>query len=383
MNIEQKNNHTIHITYLDGLKGLACFGVMLSHLYLALSWNSSNQFQVGQLITTMSKVFRFLINGNFQVFVFLILSGFFFSKLTEDRVKLCSRIVRRYFRLSLPVCAVCICVYLINKYSLFYNIAMGDLTGNSWLTGFFRTSYTVKGIIKSAFLNIWFFNDSSFNGPFWMLTPLMVGTLIAILLTLLMQYSNHSYFVFLFISALVLLSGQLYIFAVLLGVFVARLPETFRFKKMQINLMKNWINILAFLIGFICAEGIPIYVFNYIGAPAILLPEAYWNCLGAILIIYSILHLQIPQKVLSCKLFNALGKIAFSMYLIHWPVICSFSAYIFIKFWNTTKNFNISFGCTAILSIFVIVALSFLFYYIIEKSTNRVTEKIIQYLYLK
>ena len=78
-----------------------------------------------------------------------------------------------------------------------------------------------------------------------------------------------------------------------------------------------------------------------------------------------------------------LGKISFSIYLIHVVIIGSFSSYIFIKIYEQLNRYLISFGITVIISIPLILLLSYVFEKYIVENTNKISKKIEEKIYGK
>jgi len=117
------------IRYLDGLRGLAAFVVVLSHFvvvfYPALYTANPEEVRfVSQLdLIIAGTPLNILYNGNFAVCIFFILSGYVLTyKFFRDKnpEALASGAFRRYFRLLFPVLFSNLFVFVLMKLSLFH-----------------------------------------------------------------------------------------------------------------------------------------------------------------------------------------------------------------------------------------------------------------------
>jgi len=90
--------------------------------------------------------------------------------------------------------------------------------------------------------------------------------------------------------------------------------------------------ILAFLLGFYLLTYPSIGV-DMAGTIYGVLPPAYtviYHLAGAAMLTAGVLGCDFLQKVFSWKPFLYLGKISFSLYLLHFPVIATFSCWFFL-----------------------------------------------------
>ena len=68
--------------------------------------------------------------------------------------------------------------------------------------------------------------------------------------------------------------------------------------------------------------------FSFIGPYQL---ELVARSLGAIIIVFAVLRLDLLAKLFETRPLQFLGKISFSLYLLHFIVLCSLSSYIFYK----------------------------------------------------
>ena len=109
---------------------------------------------------------------------------------------------------------------------------------------------------------------------------------------------------------------------------------------------------------------------NYFGGwyPLLL----FYYIIGAFLLFFALSRLSFSIKVFSSKVAVYIGKISFSIYILHFIVICSLSSYIFIWLKNYINASNeLSFIVTSVTTIVVMILLSHIFHQYIElKSIN-------------
>ena len=98
----------------------------------------------------------------------------------------------------------------------------------------------------------------------------------------------------------------------------------------------------------------------------------FYHIIGAFLLFFALSRLSFSIKVFSSKVAVYIGKISFSIYILHFIVICSLSSYIFLWLKNYINASNeLSFIVTSAMTIVVTILLSHIFHYYIElKSIN-------------
>lgn len=129
------------IYWIDGLKGIACIMIFVHHFFVGFM--PASYYGVGAMqhgndgweVLLSQNPASVLINGNFWVCVFCVLSGLvqgykIFSMESLDRLP--KDMVKRYFRLSLPVFFISLIVYLMMKakcFIMFRQIKLYSLRG--------------------------------------------------------------------------------------------------------------------------------------------------------------------------------------------------------------------------------------------------------------
>jgi peptidoglycan/LPS O-acetylase OafA/YrhL len=92
--------------------------------------------------------------------------------------------------------------------------------------------------------------------------------------------------------------------------------------------------------------------------------------LGTTLLALAVLLSENLKTTLSQKFFGFLGNISYSVYLIHLPLICSFSSWVFLVLVQR-HPYDVSVGITALLSGCLLLPLSYLYYRYIDSNGIR------------
>jgi peptidoglycan/LPS O-acetylase OafA/YrhL len=90
-------------------------------------------------------------------------------------------------------------------------------------------------------------------------------------------------------------------------------------------------------------------------------PKFAYHILGAGMVMYVLLNSQWLQKVFSAPVPVFLGKISYSLYLIHFLVISSFTCALFLAL-HQVLPYGTASLVSCILSVLLIIPLSYLFY---------------------
>lgn len=104
-------------------------------------------------------------------------------------------------------------------------------------------------------------------------------------------------------------------------------------------------------------------------------PIYFYHMLAAALLVMGIWLLEPLGKALSLKPVLFLGKISYSLYLVHIPVIYSLSAWLLVRFMAKTGNYNFSAGLSFIISLPVMIFLAWLFHRFIERNCTKLINK--------
>lgn len=392
--------------FLDGLKGFACLGVFTHHFFL--SFFPASYFGTEAAVMTASgfdaslsvEPYSFFVNGNFWVCLFLVISAFLLSnKIFQLKISgdvspseslfdtLSETLLKRYLRLMIPAALIGIFSYFLRD--------LLTLTGLNYLGKVNDCSF--PNFLYHAVVHMWIFVDSSVQGPFWMLHYLLFGSYLAILIALATPLKNRWVpLIHVFLAAVLGILNHYYA-GIVLGVMICylyhcgtSLQETSNngfFNKLMRLLAQNKIlrggaGILLLLAGLFLGA-YPSYVkpdniYRVFNAYAFRDPDAYEliHSIAAACLMASFFLLKGLADFFSTKPFLFLGKLSFSIYLVHSMLLEHLGYFIMHQTNDLIGNYSFAGILTYLILFCLLIPLSLACYYTVERLGNRVCRKL-------
>lgn len=380
------------IEWLDGVKGLACVGVVLHHFLLAFlpatyyGDISFSKFSNGFDVKMAQSPVAFFINGNYMVALFCLISALVLSLKVmglQNKEEICNIFIKRYPRLMLPIAPVVLLVYLMLRFDWFCHLEIVPLTQSPWLGSYYLEKVGFGRCIESLFVTTWYANDSTFSNAFWMLGQLLFGSYLAIVLSTFAWRANRKALgiIYLFCAVLYVRVNTLHL-AFVLGVLLA-----YCFREWKGMFGHTWIGVLCLVIGIFLGgypSGVqPVNVYRFLnGLPDIILSYQFWHIIGAFFTVYGIWNLSVCQRVLKCNVFQFLGRISYAVYIIHIPLIFSASCYIFGKFAAAGSGYLYSVIGTFVLSMVIILLAAYFYNRYVETACEKILNIAIKKVFL-
>lgn len=375
------------LEFIEGLKGIGAMQVVVLH-YISAFFPPMARFDGAphyafETWAATSPLF-FLYNGFAAFNLFFLMSGFVlapsFARISGGWL---NQAARRLFRLFVPMAAA----YLIAIFLLLaFPHAKADAiaaTNSGWLAGGENNPMTLASLAKDMFLNSmilgygersWFANfpfmqpylttwAQSINGPFWTLHIILWGSLLLLLATWLRQRLPRAPF-WGAMFGLFLITGTGGFSMFLIGY---ALYDLYQFIQKQDARAIGMIGLVCLLAG--------IYTINVKEFPVLhpifdlqnsirqgpTLYNEWLNEVGAILVFMGALMFAPAKKFLSLPGFTWLGRISFSLFLTHFPILFTISCALFAA--TASLGYATGFLITAAVGI----ALSLLLANIFEK----------------
>ena len=292
-----RQNIRQHLDWVDGLKGVSAIIVVLQHILVTIFGLSvSENFRI--------PVAHNLWDGNFAVSVFIILSTILTCHgIEKHRNELLKRyryiVLKRYFRLVVPVGVIIVIMYLLNLAGLFYAEEFGAKTNNSWLMNSTETLIHLPGNILCAPLG----GCYTILRVGWMLKYVFLGTMWVIILDLLLAGRKNSSKLFLLaICTYIAWKCDFYYINVVFGYAI----YTFR-DELRYGGAKKYILLLVLLLIFCVSD--------------LYYKTDQWNMVRAICIVSLVFISNCSIKILSIKPLVWLGNISMNIYLLHMMVL--------------------------------------------------------------
>lgn len=356
---------TKKIVYLDGLKGLGCVIVFLTHFVYAFYYGMYH-FQPeschlpGNLDIAVGKSpLNLFFNGNTAVRLFLVISGYLLCRnffLTGDKSRLVQSAWKRYLRLMPAVLAVNAVIFVCMKLGLYYNTPAAAVAGSEkWFAGFNAFAPSLSGMLKESLYGCFLFGSNDYNGVLWTIQILFLGAYLDYALAAFVSRFRFRWLLYGVLAAALLRTDFL---SICLGYVLCDLMHTdWAWRKRLCGCRPlNW---------FLLAAGLyfmsyPSAGFGYEGTIWGLLPLVlvnYYHIFGVLCFVTAVLNLEPLQQFFSMRGFLYLGRISYSLYLIHFLVTATFGAWFLLAFYeilgyNLTSFLNLILisGITVLLS---------------------------------
>lgn len=393
---------TKRISYIDGMRGIACILVFVNHFLMAffpasyLGGDTVSHIPGGLDTRYAFAPISALTNGNFWVCVFLILSAYVLScKILQNADSehaldsISGSFLKRYFRLFLPVFFVCVLIFLMSRLGLFFNNTAAMITGSSLMTGRYEYPLSLCELFSSSFARIWFKADETFSNSFWMLSTLFLGGFLSSILSIMAGRRNRRMLVLYGFFALIFIHLDSLYLSFVLGTALAYITIrcTDRWNAYKDSVLGRVLSVAMLCMGFFLGgypSGVaaPENIYRFLNhLPETLTPYKFYHILGACLLTAGILGLSKIQLALSVRPIRFLGNISFAVYLLNLPLIFSLSSGMLIWL-NTTGICSDYLLCSLIVfltSTVTLLLLSYLFYRFIEPVCNKITDVIVSF----
>lgn len=358
---------TNRIKYIDGLKGLCGIWICVFHYILAfiplgyIGWQSGVADENRASVYFHYFPFSILSNGSFPLYIFFALIAFvpalrYFTTGEEQGIK--RQAVQRYFRFMPPILVCVLSAYAVYACHLFYNQQLAIDANSNWDKAFYPSTISWMGAVKAGFYGSIFQGNSDYCSPLWCMNIIFLGSYIVYAVLLFFGDLKNRYIVYVL---LFLLSLTIPIYtSFLLGIVAADIAahaSTIKGDNLKLGL---GLILAGLIIGnfpevLLAPFGISVYTAYGIGSFSLIL-----GCSTATKI----------TTILSARWLCYAGRISFSLILVHFTIMMSFSAGLFhyCKAHDIPDALNIL--LTWIAAIPAILITSMLFEKFIERPTG-------------
>lgn len=328
------------LDYINGLKGIGALMVYFCHFVFAFYYGAYSLLPeschtASQIEIAIGKSpLNLFYSGNGAVCLFLVFSGFVLCLsyfVGRDRKRLGTSAWKRYFRLMPMILAVNILIYVLMRLGLYRNAETAVFTkSEAWFAGFNQFAPDFLKMLYESLIGCFLQGSNDYNGVLWTIPYLFWGALVVYLAAYLVGENRLRYIVYA-VMILVSMTTDIYFTAVFLGFAVS---DFFCTQKRGMDLWKRYwvLPVLSFVLG--------IYLLSYpsIGSDMTgtiygILPPAYtviYHVAGAVGLLAGVLGLGGLQRFFGARPFRFLGDVSYSLYLLHFPVVATFSCWFFL-----------------------------------------------------
>ena len=374
------------LAYIDGLKGIGALMVYFCHFVFAFYYGAYSLLP--ESCHTASRIenaigrtpLNLFYSGNAAVCLFLVFSGFvlclsYFS--TGDRKRLGNSARKRYFRLMPMILMANILVFVLMCLGLYQNAETAVLTkSEAWFAGFNQFEPDFLRMLYESLIGCFLQGTNDYNGVLWTIPYLFWGALMVYLAAWLVGENRLRYIAY-GVMLLVSAATDIYFTGVFAGFIIC---DFFCTQKKGMELWKKyWIlPLLSFAAGvyLLSYPSIGVDMSGTIYAP---LPPAYtviYHMAGALGLLAGVLGLPGLQRFFGARPFRFLGAISYSLYLLHFPVVATFSCWFFLSLHEALGyhlTVGLDFVCTTVL---VLLLASFGHRYL--EPAGRILEKAVE-----
>jgi len=363
---------------LDGIRGIAALMVVFYHyllsyypgLFVATPGYSHTSSNIESIlgITPVNIIY----NSGFAVCMFFVLSGFVLSHkyfTTHKSENPFSLAIKRYFRLVIPILVsvlISLAILSLNGYSMIQEVV--KYTNCSfWLAHLWNVHPSLLQALKEAFFSSIFKGGTKpYNDVLWTMHPEFLGSLLVFTMLALVGKLRLRYPIYL---ALILIFYSGYMPAFIIGLGICDYYASKKRAPMPLPLL------ILFLLIILYTGSYQILPRNDIWLPLDPLTKVnkiFPFLIASILVLVIAINSERFQKILSHKWLAFLGKISFSLYLLHLLVLGSFSCYLFRLFYiQFEMDYFSSFLCMMVISLALAMIVSYLMYKYVDRNAVR------------
>ncbi|OBZ13781.1 acyltransferase [Bacillus sp. FJAT-26390] len=377
--------------YLDGIRGLAAFAVVISHyiqvFYPAALNGRPQQAHFKWDIWYGHSPINLFYNGQFAVCLFFVLSGYVLSvKMFEKELDsetfqklLHSSAIRRYIRLAVPAAVSVLLVYLAIITNAFY---LQEIWGTTWTDmkkNYYDLDTNIYTVIKAAIFDPFFrFKAHPYNPVLWTMSYELLGSFLIFGFLALFGRVKQRWIVYVVLSIAFI---QTYFVAFLWGMLLA---DLLKHKWVQSKITVVLVLLMGIYLGSApytpligtMYEPIEVWTKNINDWIQFNIdPRLLARTLGSAMILFALLRLKALQHVFGWKPFSYLGQISFSLYLIHFTFLNTFSAFLFSKVIHHF-SYNLAYAITFTVSMVPLFILSHYYMKYIDQGALKLARKV-------
>lgn len=369
---------------LEGLRGIAAIIVALYHYsiaFYAFAFFSNNTTMATIPNTWFEPIIHgnplmALVSGSFAVSLFFVLSGFvlsvgFFQTGKEHIIKKLA--AKRYIRLMLPALASVILCYILIKLGLAHAQEAAVTTNSGWLGVQWNFAPHLIEAIFNGTWGIFTTSQSAYNNVLWTMTIEFAGSFLVFGALLIFGRSKHRWVLYTSLLAITINTWFLgFVFGMMLADLYA--SGTLQQKVRDLRIVLPLLALGIFFGGYPFA-GTEGTIYAYLTVPQWVGTVNFvslYTLIGAAIIVTVVITSTQVASVLAKKTVSRLGKYTFSLYLIHLPVLFTFTTFCFVHLQHH-MGYNKAVALSLLASVPVVAGLAYLFERYVDSPSIRLS----------
>jgi peptidoglycan/LPS O-acetylase OafA/YrhL len=349
------------ILYLESIRGIAAFVVVLTHLafafYPALKMEYAGLEHAPLWMRVLGQTpLCVVIRGGFSVRLFFVLSGIVLSLSffqSRNVAVVTAAALRRYFRLMIPVLGSCMLAWALLKTGAYHNLAAATaVNGGAGAQGVADHSVAepTGGVNDPRWLARWYQLDMGFGEAFyqgsygiffnldmtrtlnpvvWSMPVELQGSFAIFAFLVLCGNVRRRPWIYAILAVWFIATKSYFFFDFLVGVAACDAWTTLQRRGIS-TAIAPWMSAGLLLAGLVIGGLRP----EWIAAMTGLHTDPWINFVttfGALAIIVAAITGNWLQGLLHNAFFVFLGRISFALYLVHMPLICSLACWTYLR----------------------------------------------------
>ena len=377
--MSQAGKSTTRIQYIDGLKLIMCYMIMLIHFSIAyfpvgfISYGSTYQAEERIPAFWAGLPYSIYTNSPFPLHVFFALVALLptiaFYRSQDPYASLQRQAIKRYFRFLLPVGGAIIGTSLLHSWGLLDFKSLAALNNSPWCLSIEPKAMPWPTLLYHALVQCYFENGGDILTVMWCMYIIFLGSMLTLALLALFGSSPFRKWLYL-ASVLLLLAYPTYasfIVGIACGDFYVHHLERISFSNSKKALLSWLLLAMGIIIGYM-----PDFLF-----PAPITPF-YAYAVASGMIILSLMFNSFLQGILSKPFLVHHAKYSFSVLLVHICVLAGVSKYIYQALQPLTNSHLLSFALCFSICVVITQLLAMVFYQLFEKPSQALADFVYQ-----
>ncbi len=357
--------------YFDGLRGIAAVVVVLEHLSALLpagKWVVGSGLAGGFATSLVNRPFR---SGTFAVYLFFVISGFVIAKAARNKPWPLS-LLGRYLRLTIPMLAASLMAWILLEIFPAVLPVIKQFNSNHWTEDIYQNgAESFVNALCEPIYRVYRSVEPTLNPVLWTMRLEVFGSL-GILTYYRFVPQRHRIAGEILIAILLIVSGHWrYIaFAVGAAIFERNTTRIFSWRArwsqaaiavgLVLNVlggmpqMSDWDAMLSKFVWYSVDLGTLLYT------------------TGAALIVVGVISGQRLRNLLEGKIAQFLGRISYSLYLTHLPLLFTVFAAFYLYLGQPPSAFRLA--CWIVLFAFIAMSVAWLMTVWIDEPVTRLVK---------
>lgn len=372
-------NKSSRMLYIDGLKLLMCYMIMLIHF--AISYFPEGFIGFGSVYEPAERSQAFwaslpyslYTNSSLPLHVFFALIALLptiaFYKSKQPYLSLQRQAIKRYFRFMLPVAAAIIGTSCLYSLGMLDFKGLAQLRNSHWCLAIEPEVMSLPTLLYHAFVQVYFENGDAILTVTWCMYIIFLGSMLT--LALLALFGNSPFRRWLYLASIpVLLSYPTYaafIVGIACGDFYVHCLPNLTISKVMQSLISWLLLALGIFIGYL---------------PDFVLPSPltlfYTYAVASGMIIMALMLNPYLQSLLSHPLLVQQAKYSFGVLLVHTWILTAVSKPLYQMLMPMTDNICLKFTLCFVICMVLTHLLAIPFHHLFEKPSQALADYIYQ-----